>query len=50
MGKFKKYNMLFAVFVLCAALIIIYKSIDNLSSVKEYIAGILKVVKNLRQK
>lgn len=45
MGKFKKYNMLFAVFILCAALIIIYKSIDNLSSVKDYIAGLLKVVK-----
>lgn len=45
MSKFKKYNILFAVFILCAALIVIYKSIDNLSSVKDFFAGLLNVIK-----
>ena len=45
MKKFKKYNMLFAVFILCAALIIIYKSIDNLSSVREFLGELFNIVK-----
>lgn len=45
MSKLKKYNILFAVFILCAALIVIYKSIDNLSSVKDFFAGLLNVIK-----
>ena len=45
MSKFKKYNILFAVFILCAALIVIYKSIDNLSSVKDFFAGLFNVIK-----